>query len=124
MHPVRRLKVVSRISPLYILSRHMATSSTLEDTFTVAFEGMRSPADPPSENLTLTKRDRYGYFPATLNQSLAHGRYNIVRKLGWGTAASVWLASDNQFVLLRANVKAQTQTHFLLGLSPTLLSKF
>jgi hypothetical protein len=76
----------------------MTTSSALTNN-AIVFEGFRSTTDPPSENLTLTKQDRYGYFPARLNQSLADGRYTILRKLGWGTAASVWLANDNQFVV-------------------------
>jgi serine/threonine-protein kinase SRPK3 len=73
---------------------------------TIIFEGFCDPNGPPSENLTLTKQQRYGYFPATLNQSLAHGRYTILRKLGWGTASSVWLAKDNQFVPFSAFAKS------------------
>jgi serine/threonine protein kinase len=71
----------------------MTTGNQLPPTF-IDFELGRA---CPSEDLSLTKGDKYGYFPAALNQVL-HRRYTIIRKLGWGTAASVWLAEDTQFV--------------------------
>ncbi|CDO69817.1 hypothetical protein BN946_scf184803.g15 [Trametes cinnabarina] len=33
-----------------------------------------------------------GYFPLRVGTRLADGRYTLVRKLGWGAGASVWLA--------------------------------
>ncbi|KDQ17983.1 hypothetical protein BOTBODRAFT_143698 [Botryobasidium botryosum FD-172 SS1] len=61
----------------------------------VIFEGMFR-LNHLEEGLTRTKEERAGYFPAALDQSLANGRYTILRKLGWGTAASVWLAKDEK----------------------------
>ncbi|EIW53781.1 kinase-like protein [Trametes versicolor FP-101664 SS1] len=36
----------------------------------------------------------YGYFPMRLGQKLRQGKYEIVRKLGYGTNSSVWLAKE------------------------------
>jgi serine/threonine-protein kinase SRPK3 len=37
-----------------------------------------------------------GYFPAQLNQTLNNGRWTLIRKLGWGSRSSCWLATDSQ----------------------------
>jgi len=34
----------------------------------------------------------HGYNPLSLGDSLADGKYQIVRKLGWGGYSSAWLA--------------------------------
>ncbi|KAF8876992.1 kinase-like domain-containing protein [Gymnopilus junonius] len=35
-----------------------------------------------------------GYFPGRLNRTLNNGRWTILRKLGWGSRSSCWLAVD------------------------------
>jgi serine/threonine-protein kinase SRPK3 len=35
-----------------------------------------------------------GYYPIQLGQSLRNGRYLILRKLGYGSYSTVWLARD------------------------------
>lgn len=40
----------------------------------------------------------YGYFPMRLGQKLRQGKYEIVRKLGYGTNSSVWLAKETMCV--------------------------
>jgi serine/threonine-protein kinase SRPK3 len=34
----------------------------------------------------------HGYYPITLGQQLGEGKLEIVRKLGWASSSSVWLA--------------------------------
>lgn len=46
------------------------------------------------EPLVLPKTDGYGYFPISIGQTLLDGRYNILRKLGWGMGSTVWLSRD------------------------------
>lgn len=36
----------------------------------------------------------YGYYPLTLGQQLTEGKLEIVRKLGWASYSSVWLAQS------------------------------
>ncbi|EIW55371.1 kinase-like protein [Trametes versicolor FP-101664 SS1] len=36
----------------------------------------------------------YGYFPMRLGQTLDEGKYMVVRKLGYGTHSSMWLAKE------------------------------
>ncbi|KAI3603905.1 kinase-like protein [Moniliophthora roreri] len=58
----------------------------------------------PEEDLRQEGGDNPGYFPARLGQPLEGGRFCIVRKLGWGQYASVWLAKDrkeDRFVALK-----------------------
>ncbi|KAF5345014.1 hypothetical protein D9758_010433 [Tetrapyrgos nigripes] len=50
----------------------------------------------PEEDLRQEGNDNPGYFPARLGQTLEGGRFCIVRKLGWGQYASVWLAKDKK----------------------------
>ena len=38
------------------------------------------------------------YYCATAGESLQEQRYHVVRKLGWGGHASVWLAHDKESV--------------------------
>lgn len=40
----------------------------------------------------------YGYFPMRLGQALHRGKYTVVRKLGYGTNSSVWLAKETMCV--------------------------
>ncbi|KAH9846187.1 kinase-like protein [Lenzites betulinus] len=41
-----------------------------------------------------TEEGPYGYFPMRMGQTLDKGRYEVVRKLGYGTNSSVWLAKE------------------------------
>ncbi|KAF6757909.1 kinase-like domain-containing protein [Ephemerocybe angulata] len=50
----------------------------------------------PEEPLNLSAADGFGYFPANINQTLSGGRYTIVRKLGWGSRSSTWLAWEKK----------------------------
>lgn len=36
-----------------------------------------------------------GYHPVNIGDSFKDGRYDVVRKLGWGHFSTVWLARDN-----------------------------
>ncbi|KIM40683.1 hypothetical protein M413DRAFT_72947 [Hebeloma cylindrosporum] len=36
-----------------------------------------------------------GYFPGQLNQTINNGRWTLIRKLGWGSRSSCWLAIDS-----------------------------
>ena len=36
-----------------------------------------------------------GYHPVNIGDDFNHGRYMVVRKLGWGHFSTVWLARDN-----------------------------
>ncbi|EIW53777.1 uncharacterized protein TRAVEDRAFT_133257, partial [Trametes versicolor FP-101664 SS1] len=38
------------------------------------------------------------YFPMRMGQTLDKGRYVVVRKLGYGTNSSVWLAKEAKYV--------------------------
>ncbi|KIM40691.1 hypothetical protein M413DRAFT_73245 [Hebeloma cylindrosporum] len=37
-----------------------------------------------------------GYFPGQLNQTINNGRWTLIRKLGWGSRSSCWLATDSE----------------------------
>jgi len=50
----------------------------------------------PEEDLRTEGRNNSGCFPAWLGQCFKHSRYYIVRKLGWGQYASIWLARDRE----------------------------
>jgi hypothetical protein len=51
-----------------------------------------SRVDFNEEPHTLGTRDKYGYLPLTLGQTIHRGKLVIVRKLGWGGTGTVWLA--------------------------------
>ena len=38
----------------------------------------------------------YGYYPVALGQFIHGGKLEIVRKLGWATSSSVWLARTHE----------------------------
>ncbi|KAL7269012.1 serine/threonine protein kinase, CMGC [Rhizina undulata] len=37
-----------------------------------------------------------GYHPVTVGEIFKNGRYEVIRKLGWGHFSTVWLSKDNQ----------------------------
>ena len=55
-------------------------------------EGDGRSFDCDEEPHMLDARTGYGFFPLTLGRMLNKGKYEVVRKLGWGSASSVWLA--------------------------------
>jgi serine/threonine-protein kinase SRPK3 len=44
------------------------------------------------EPLMLQPELGYGYCPLALGEKLNEGKLEVVRKLGWGSCSSVWLA--------------------------------
>lgn len=62
-----------------------------------------------------TKEGPWGFFPMKLGQ-LLKGKYEIVRKLGYGTHASIWLAKVQKYVSrLPVVVEPMLITHDLQG---------
>ncbi|TEB30608.1 hypothetical protein FA13DRAFT_1733463 [Coprinellus micaceus] len=47
---------------------------------------------PPEEALNLTTQEGGGYFGVRIRDTLNKGGFEVVRRLGWGTRSSVWLA--------------------------------
>ena len=52
----------------------------------------------PEENLTSTKIEGGGFYPARLGEAFDNARFTITRKLGYGRFSTVWLARDRKFV--------------------------
>lgn len=40
-----------------------------------------------------------GYHPVYVGDTFNHGRYVVIRKLGWGHFSTVWLAQDTMYVI-------------------------
>lgn len=53
----------------------------------------------PEEPLNLTSSEGFGYFPSYPGQKLNEGRYEIIRKVGYGPRSSAWLALASQYVI-------------------------
>ena len=60
-----------------------------------------------------------GYYPLHLNDSLLNGRYSILRKLGYGSYSTTWLARDRKYVV---SIACTTRSHLLIQVSR--VSKF
>lgn len=98
-----RVLLALRLSWLFRrLFRHRGDTSTYERT-------PASPPPPPSPAGTSDSPGLFpeepldepayiggGYYAVTPGENLNNGRYTILRKLGWGTAANVWLAIDTK----------------------------
>ncbi|PVF94728.1 hypothetical protein CPB86DRAFT_631852 [Serendipita vermifera] len=50
----------------------------------------------PEEPLMLSASQDYGFFNLGIGTRLNQGKYDIVRKLGWGNYSSVWLARSTR----------------------------
>ena len=48
----------------------------------------------PEEPLNLPTSEGFGYYPAYPGLKLKEGRYEVIRKLGYGPRSSVWLVED------------------------------
>jgi serine/threonine-protein kinase SRPK3 len=48
-----------------------------------------------------------GYHPVHVGDTFAGGRYQVIRKLGWGHFSTVWLARDNLYVRRRARARSR-----------------
>ena len=48
----------------------------------------------PEEPLNLPTSEGFGYYPAYPSLKLKEGRYEVIRKLGYGPRSSVWLVED------------------------------
>lgn len=76
----------------------------------------------------LMHEDALGYMPLQLGAKLARGAYEVVRKLGWGTNSSVWLAreagTDSDVscvpIVLSCSFNAKAHTGTVLGPAPAL----
>ena len=55
----------------------------------------------------LTPEQGFGYYPLTLGQQLKEGKLEIVRKLGWASYSSVWLAQSLKWVTVNAWTKSR-----------------
>ena len=52
-----------------------------------------------SEPLGISAEQGFGFPQLEFNQAIGpDGRYIILRKLGWGSTASIWLARDKTYV--------------------------
>ncbi|KZS94824.1 kinase-like protein [Sistotremastrum niveocremeum HHB9708] len=68
------------------------------------------------EPLEIPANEGYGYYAARVGEHLGDGRYNIVRKLGWGRDSNVWLARDlveKRYVALKILSAHATKTHHI-----------
>ena len=50
----------------------------------------------PEEPLNLPASEGFGYYPTYPGLKLKEGRYEVIRKLGYGPRSSVWLVEDSK----------------------------
>lgn len=67
------------------------TESDVEYSYTRAQPGMEEWMKPNLEDF-----DRLTYLNVSVGQRFKQGRYVTVRKLGWGSFGTVWLARDRK----------------------------
>jgi hypothetical protein len=80
----------STISPPQASADHPSTSTErdVRYSYTRAHPGMEEWLKPNLKDLT--------YLNVSVGQRFKQGRYVIVRKLGWGSFGTVWLARDRK----------------------------
>jgi hypothetical protein len=81
------------IAPPQTSADHTSTSteSDVEYSYTRAQPGMEEWMNPNLEDF-----DRLTYLNVSVGQRFKQGRFVIVRKLGWGSFGTVWLARDRK----------------------------
>ncbi|KAG9010783.1 hypothetical protein FRB94_009864 [Tulasnella sp. JGI-2019a] len=80
------------IMPLSPSRRHIMTT---RDTLFNRDQKVTFTCD--EEPIPLGVAQGFGYFPVTLGQTFLQARYEIKRKLGWGTSSVVYLAQGKRF---------------------------
>lgn len=63
--------------------------------------GRTAKALPAVETISEESLARYckgGYHPVRIGDTFNHGKYKVVRKLGYGVYSTVWLAFDSRYV--------------------------
>lgn len=101
--------------------RHLSSDASSLTATNPGFDPRRTAFH--EEPYTLSPEDGpYGYFPMRLGQTLRGGQYKIVRKLGYGTNSSVWLAKETMCVLLRFSHQRAHYLYHSLGLTGIAMS--
>ncbi|KAI0633931.1 kinase-like domain-containing protein [Trametes polyzona] len=88
-HPLSLLSPRNSGSP----RRHYVTDESVEVQSKIPHTVVSS-LIPEEAHMLHANRGPYGFFPMQLGQYLSNGAYQIVRKLGYGTYSSVWLAKQ------------------------------
>ncbi|KAG8910694.1 hypothetical protein FRC01_006186, partial [Tulasnella sp. 417] len=62
----------------------------------------------------LSAKNRFGYLPILPDKTLCEGRFQLIRKLGWGGSSTVWLARNtqsSQYVAVKVMTAHATSLH-------------